>query len=143
MIDSFIDSLIKKIRDNFRVYLERAHLAFLTTLVVLVINKLHWLSSWLFYLFLLHGSCYDVRYSSKRWHQYFYRKQKWCFVNHSIHFHLRPHRLLSCHGNPMTFCLVALWCMNRWSAMNSTKRYFHRILKGQIKSIYFKLTFIL
>ena len=96
-----------------------------------------------FYLFLLHGSCYDVRYSSKRWHQYFYRKQKWCFVNHSIHFHLRPHRLLSCHGNPMTFCLVALWCMNRWSAMNSTKRYFHRILKGQIKSIYFKLTFIL
>ena len=29
--------MIKKIRDNFRVYLERAHPAFLTTIVVLVI----------------------------------------------------------------------------------------------------------
>ena len=38
-----IDSLIKKIRDNFRVYLERAHPAFLTTLVVIVQNGLDWL----------------------------------------------------------------------------------------------------
>ena len=36
LINSLIDSLIKKIGDNFRVYLERAHPAFLTTLVVLV-----------------------------------------------------------------------------------------------------------
>ena len=34
-INSFIDSLIKK---KFRVYLERAHPAFLTTLVVLVLT---------------------------------------------------------------------------------------------------------
>ena len=35
-----IDSLIKKkIRDNFRVYLERAHPAFLTTFIVLVYNQ--------------------------------------------------------------------------------------------------------
>ena len=36
LIHWFIDWL-KKIRDNFRVYLERAHPAFLTTLVVLVL----------------------------------------------------------------------------------------------------------
>ena len=34
LIDSLID--FKKIRDHFRVYLERVHPAFLTTLVVLV-----------------------------------------------------------------------------------------------------------
>ena len=37
LINSLIHSLIKKNRDNFRVYLERAHPAFLTTLVVLVL----------------------------------------------------------------------------------------------------------
>ena len=31
--------MLKKIRDNFRVYLEHAHPAFLTTIVVLVLNK--------------------------------------------------------------------------------------------------------
>ena len=43
LINSFIDSLInlKKFRDNFRVYLERAHPAFLTTLVVLVYSFSH------------------------------------------------------------------------------------------------------
>ena len=30
-VDSLINSLIKKIRDNFRVYLEHAHRMFLTT----------------------------------------------------------------------------------------------------------------
>ena len=39
LINSLIHSLIKKIRDNFRVYLERAHPAFLTTLVVLVVKS--------------------------------------------------------------------------------------------------------
>ena len=41
LINSFIDSLKK--RDNFRVYLERAHQAFLTTLVVLVSYQLFFL----------------------------------------------------------------------------------------------------
>ena len=40
LIDSSID--LKKFRDNFRVYLERAHPVFLTTLVVLVWN---WIDS--------------------------------------------------------------------------------------------------
>ena len=38
LIHSLIDSLIDFKKDNFRVYLECAHLAFLTTIVVLVLN---------------------------------------------------------------------------------------------------------